>query len=104
MNSEQFKEVVVEMVTQCHDLLNLKEQYYSDGQDRLVQFKTAAQLRGITPTDALAGMMVKHTTKLYQMLQDEFGKHTQTEWEEVLNDHVNYHFLLKALLIDEGAI
>ena len=104
MTPEKFREVVNEMYIQCCDLLNLKEKDYSYGKDRLIQFKTAAALRGESPVDSLAGMMVKHTTKLYTMLDDDFEVHTREQWEEVLNDHSNYLFLLKATLIDEGQI
>ena len=104
MTPEKFKEIVSEMHTQCCDLLNLKERDYSDGKDRLVQFRTAAALRGESPVDSLAGMMVKHTTKLYMMLDNDFEAHDREAWEEVLNDHTNYLFLLKALLIDEDQI
>lgn len=104
MKIDKFKEIVQEMFDQCFELLNLKERDYSDGVDRLIQFKTAAILKGESPIDSLSGMMVKHTTKLYMMLDNDFGARDKDQWEEVLNDHVNYLFLLKALLIDEGAI
>ena len=104
MTSEDFKTIVSEMHTQCCDLLSLKEKDYSDGKDRLIQFKMAATLRGENPIDSLAGMMVKHTTKLYMMLDVDFGSYDREQWEEVLNDHANYLFLLKALLIEEGQI
>jgi len=104
MTQDEFKTVVNEMFTQCCDLLSVKEKEYSDGKDRLVQFKNSGILLYKGPIEALAGMMVKHTTKLYSMLDDDFGTHTREAWEEVLNDHTNYLFLLKAMLIDEGAI
>ena len=107
MKAEQFKEVVQEQFTLCCDLLNLKETIYSDGKDRLVQFKTAAVLDKVSPVDALKGMMVKHTTKLYQMFDDMRNDEKlfdEAQWNEVLSDHINYHFLLRALLIDEGLI
>ena len=104
MKNEQFAEIVDQMYVQCTELLDVKEKQYSDGVDRLIQFKTAANLAGHSPVNALAGMMIKHTTKLYTMLGDGFGKHNVEQWEETLNDHVNYLFLLKAVLIEEGEI
>lgn len=106
MKTEEFKEIVQEAFTQCCDLLTIKEKDYSDGKDRLVQFKRAAALAGVTPVEACAGMMAKHTTKLYTMLEDMRGGETFTreQFEETLNDHTNYLFLLKAILIDEGDI
>jgi len=106
MTPEKFKETVNEMFTQCCDLLSLKEKDYSDGKDRLIQFKKAASLKGETPLDSLAGMMAKHTTKLYTMLEDSRNEElfSEKQWEEVLNDHTNYLFLLKAVLVEEGLI
>ena len=106
MKPEKFVEVLNEMQIQCVELLGKKEEEYSDGKDRLVQFKQVASLRGTSPLEAVAGMMAKHTTKLYTMIGDETaGKiHGQEAWEEVLNDHSNYLTLTKAVLIDEGSI
>ena len=106
MTPETFRVAVSEMHTQCCDLLNLKEKDYSDGKDRLLQFKQAAGLKGESPVDSLSGMMVKHTTKLYTMLSDTKNGNmfNEKQWEEILNDHSNYLFLLKAVLIEEGLI
>jgi hypothetical protein len=108
MKSTDFKMIVQEQLARCCDLLNLKEEIYSDGVDRLYQFKTAAKILGCSPTFALGGMMVKHTTKLYQMIHDSnFGEGTkqfsEEQWLETISDSINYHFLLLALLIEEGA-
>jgi len=109
MTPEKFKEVVNEMFTECCDLLSLKEKDYSDGRDRLIQFKEAAALKQEQPLDALVGMMAKHTTKLYTMLSasrqgELFVQYDENQWKEVIYDHINYLFLLKALLIDERLI
>ena len=107
MEQTRFKEIVNEMFTQCCDLLNIKEQEYSDGKDRLVQFKLAGELSQTTMLLALRGMMIKHTTKLYFMLREiemTGQDFTRSQWEEVLNDHANYLFLLKAVLYEGGYI
>ena len=109
MKTEQFKEIVTEQHTMCCNLLGVKEQIYSDGLDRLVQFKTAAELLGCSPTFALAGMMVKHTTKLFQMMHDSnFGEgpkqFSAEQWNETLSDSINYHYLLRAVIAEEGAV
>lgn len=108
MTPTDFKEIVSEQYTRCCDLLGLKEAIYSDGIDRLSQFKIAAKILGCSPTFALGGMMVKHTTKLYQMINDsnlgEGAKQfSEEQWLETISDSINYHFLLLALLIEEGA-
>lgn len=106
MEPQKFNEVLEEMQAQCRTLLIKKEEEYSDGMDRLIQFKQAAALRNVSPLEACSGMMVKHTTKLYSMISaEDKGKiHGRDAWEEVLNDHSNYLTLLKAVLIDEGMI
>lgn len=102
MKPERFKELVNEQFTLCCDLLRVKEIDYSDGVDRLIQFKTAAGLRQTTAIDALAGMMVKHTTKLYQMITDTLSGvvFSQHQWDETLSDSINYLFLLRAVVED----
>lgn len=106
MTPEKFTDILSKMQSQCIKLLAIKEEEYSDGKDRLIQFKQAAALRGVTPLEACSGMMVKHTTKLYTMIsaEDKGKVHGQDAWEEILNDHSNYLTLLKAVLIDEGSI
>lgn len=106
MTPTKFNEVLEEMQIQCGSVLMAKEEEYSDGSDRLIQFKQVAALRGSSQLEACAGMMAKHTTKLYMMIgaEDRGKVHGQDAWEEVLNDHINYLTLLKAVLIDEGSI
>lgn len=100
MDAEQFKGIVNEQFTMCCDMLRVKETLYSDGRDRLIQFKRAADLMGVTLVTALAGMMVKHTTKLYQMVDE--GCSDRDQWDETLTDHINYLFLLRAVLAEIG--
>ena len=106
MKTETFSTIVSETMSQCDTLLGVKEGEYSDGKDRLVQFKTAAALKGENPVEALTGMMVKHDTKLYLMLKELTGgkSFTAAQFDEVMNDKHNYLYLLKALLVDEGDI
>ena len=106
MTNEDFMDVVAANHEGRTSLLLKKEKQYSAGKDRLDQFKRAAQLTGYTSVGALAGMMIKHTTKLYQMIVEHELEKTfsQEEWYEVIYDHMNYHDLLIGCLIDEGAI
>ncbi len=104
MNKEKFGEIVDDVFTQCQELLNKKGvEYYNCERGRLVEFKAAAALRNETPRESLAGMMVKHTVKLYSMI-DDGNNLGLAKWEEIINDHINYLILLKAILIDEGDI
>ena len=56
--------------------------------DRLHNFRVAATMQGITPAQALAGMMAKHTVSIYDMCNSE-------------TDHINYLLLLAAAVRDE---
>lgn len=107
MKPEDFKDIVTNMYDKCLDLLYLKEKDYSDGKDRLIQFKNAAKLTDLDTLYSLRGMMVKHTTKLYQMLNDHGFMHerfTEAQWDEIICDQINYLYLLKAVLVDENLI
>lgn len=104
MNQEKFNEIVEEIFDQCKEILNKKGvEYYNFEKCRLNEFKAAAALRSETPREALAGMMIKHTVKLYSMI-DDMNNLGLAKWEEVINDHINYLILLKAILVDEGDI
>lgn len=104
MNQEKFNEIVEDIFDQCKEILNKKGvEYYNCEKGRFVEFKAAAALRNETPRESLAGMMVKHTVKLYSMIDDGNNLGLKA-WEEIISDHINYLILLKAILIDEGDI
>ncbi len=101
MKPKDFNSLVAEMQTQCLKVLYEKEKQYGSKEDRLVQFKVAAGLQGITHAQALGGMMAKHTTKLYAMIQEATtGLMDSAAWDEVITDHINYLYLLKGLIED----
>ena len=75
------------------------EEYATDG-DRLHNFKVAASVQGITPKQALAGMMAKHTVSVYDMIGTDFDYPGEL-WEEKIKDSINYLFLLWAMVQEE---
>ncbi len=81
-------------------VLRSKGDEYTSGGDRLSQFKTAAKLQNITVKEALAGMMVKHTTSIYDMIGDG-REHSKEKWDEKIIDHINYLILLRAIVEEE---
>lgn len=90
---QHMQEVTVET------LLNKAKEYATYG-DRLHNFKVAADVQGISPTAALAGMMAKHTVSVYDMIGT--GEVYPLDlWEEKIKDSINYLFLLWALLHEE---
>jgi hypothetical protein len=52
-------------------------------------------------TQALGGMMAKHTISIYDMI-DTGNDYPMALWDEKITDHLNYLLLLKAV-VSEGA-
>jgi len=98
MNTKDFNNLVVKTQEQCIKVLHEKEKQYATNDDRLIQFKRAATLQEMSHIEALGGMMVKHTTKLYMMIAD--WANPSNDWDEVITDHINYLYLLKGVLED----
>lgn len=101
MTTENFNKVVKDILTNSENTLIKKSNEYSNDKDRLCAFKSAAILQNISPIKALAGMMSKHTTSIYEMIYSD-KKYTEDKWNEKIIDHINYLILLKGLLIEEG--
>lgn len=99
MNNEKFNAIVEEQLHYCAKLLGIKNTEYHGETDRLHTFKSAAVMEGITPRQALAGMMAKHTISIYDMCQT--GDYPIEKWTEKITDHINYLLLLKAMIIEE---
>lgn len=96
MTSENFNhELKVQMQRSVDILCKKAVEYATD--DRLHNFKIAAALEQITPVQALAGMMSKHTVSVYDMCMS--GEEYPIElWEEKITDHINYLLLLNAMV------
>ena len=100
MKHEVFEQIVKRQMDLCETvLLNKAEEYATE--DRLHNFKIAAELSGISLKQALGGMMAKHTVSIYDMCwsEDEFSPE---KWDEKITDHLNYLFILKAVLVEES--
>ena len=99
MKANEFTEVVHNQFNTCELVLGDKAAEYATD-DRLHNFKISAQLQGISPKKALAGMMAKHTTSIYDMCASDII-YPADKWDEKITDHINYLVLLKALIIDQ---
>lgn len=96
MNSERFNTLTREQIERSLDVLCNKAKEYATA-DRLHNFRVAAALQGITETQALAGMMAKHTVSVYDMcLSGE--KYPVELWQEKITDSINYLLLLNAMV------
>lgn len=104
MNTENFNKIIEDRLDKCKKVLCCKAAEYAT-EDRLHNFKVAAELQDITPMTALAGMMCKHTVSVYDLIRDhEQGKEISREmWDEKIGDSINYLLLLTALIEDENS-
>jgi len=105
MKSDRFTEVMDNRILDCVQTLGVKAGEYAT-EDRLHNFKVAAELQNCTPITALAGMMAKHTVSIYDLVQrqEQGFAVTKEMWDEKIGDHINYLLLLTALVqekIDE---
>lgn len=102
MNTETFNRHLAHMQAVTVDTLAAKAQEYATD-DRLHNFKQTANLKRTTNEDALGGMMAKHTISVYDMIHDSMNgkQHSVELWEEKIKDHINYLYLLWALVNEE---
>lgn len=100
MNQAQFSKILEAQIDRCTQVLAVKANEYST-EDRLHNFRTAAQLQGVTLRQAAAGMMAKHTVSLYDMCANP-DPFSAEYWEEKITDHINYLLLLRAIIHEEA--
>lgn len=100
MKNSDFNAVVQDQLGRCEDTLIKKAKEYASDEDRLHNFIQAAHLQGITPRQALAGMMAKHTVSVYDMAMST-ETFTPEQWDEKIGDHLNYLLILRAMVSAE---
>lgn len=102
MKTERFENILSERLKKCIDTLSVKANEYAT-EDRLHNFKVAAQLQNCTPITALAGMMAKHTVSVYDLVERQENGLVVTKemWDEKIGDHINYLLLLDALITEK---
>ena len=96
MTATEFERLFEEQVERSRMVLVNKAIEYAT-EDRLHNFKVAAALEGKTPEQALAGMMAKHTVSVYDMAESGLAYPIEL-WQEKITDHINYLFLLNAIV------
>ena len=102
MNHRDFSNLWEETVIKSKNTLVVKGAEYAPGTDRLHNFKQAASLMGITPRQALGGMMVKHIVSVFDLINNEELEQMPV-WDEKIGDSINYLILLKALVVEESS-
>ena len=107
MHIEDFKILVRNLDKKYNGLMfGKKHEVYTRSEDKLHNFKRAADTKQTTPEDALLGMMNKHIVSIYDMVDDLTleGRmplpleHPLKVWDEKIGDAINYLKLLRALI------
>jgi len=101
MNNQEFMMEVEKSFIRSKKLLILKEREYSDGKDRLIQFKKTGYMESKYPTETLFSMADKHISSIADMVKDPMA-YSLKQWDSKITDLRNYTFLLDALLRDMG--
>ena len=101
MDNKTFEAIFEDTIKMCRDTLLLKAHEYATDTDRLHNFQVASTVLGVSPQAALAGMMVKHTTSVYDLCVDEKNYFVLPAWDEKIQDHINYLILLRAMMLEQ---
>lgn len=99
MQLDRFNTVVDSQVEYGLNVLKEKGSEYALGEDRLEHFKDAATEQGVTPKQALWGMLSKHLASLSGMCKNDAG--AKERWREKITDSINYMLLLWALVEED---
>lgn len=90
-----------EIIEKIRSVLSSKSADYSKGDDKLYNFKLAAEMDGCLPITALRGMHLKHRSSIRQGLDEILhgNKPRNFDWwlEKVIDD-INYDILMLAML------
>lgn len=98
MDIDTFSQIIEYQMGKVESTLATKNaEYHTD--DHLHNFRVAANLQGVSLKKALAGMMAKHTISVYDMCSSD-EEFDLDKWDEKITDHINYLFLLSAVVRD----
>lgn len=104
MHTDIFNSIVLDQLETQKAILIKKAGEYATDTDRLHNFRAGSQLTGQTMRATVAGMMLKHTTSVYDMLNAEEDTFSMEMWREKIGDHINYLLLSLAVVIEERGI
>ena len=103
MNAKDFDKIVAARMEWCMETLCAKGDEYARDGDRLWNFKVAARKLNCHPAQSLAGMMVKHTVSVDDII-DGLARGIVPPKElvaEKIGDSINYLLLLEGLIEEE---
>ena len=89
MTVEERDKTIRITIDKCMRVLKEKAEGYSTD-----DFRVAAGLQGCSVTQALAGMMTKHTVSVYDMINSG-QSYAPAVWDEKIGDLINYLLLLR---------
>ena len=98
MDAETINQIFEYQIGKVESTLVKKGDEYAT-EDRLHNFRVAATMQGASLKQALAGMMAKHTASVYDMCSSD-EEFDLDKWDEKITDHINYLFLLAAVVRD----
>ena len=106
MKFDDFDRLVEYIVCErIKDVMCKKSAEYARDNDKLYNFKRAAEVSKKTPLECLQGMKLKHDVSILDMLADEADPtkkpHSRELWEEKISDDINYYILMLALLYEK---
>lgn len=99
MKTNRFNQIIDTQLDTCKSILQHKAKEYAT-EDRLHNFRVAADLQGVPAKNALGGMMAKHTVSIYDMCGNE-ESYSKELWNEKITDSINYLLLLRALIQED---
>ena len=99
MNAKRFNDLVLDYQSRCRGVLIDKAKEYATNDERLANFKRAAELGNCTPIEALVGMMRKHWVSI-EFMAKEPTIFTRAQWDEKFIDIMNYSLLGLACVED----
>lgn len=102
MTHEELLLIVDNEVNRCKKVLGKKQSHYAGGGDRLRQFTSFMHLRRRdNRIQGVGDQLEKHVTKLFDMIDDR-APTGKANWDETIGDALNYLFLLRAVLEEDG--
>ncbi len=85
------------LFNRCVELMRNKSNDYADGGDAFLNFKTAAQIAGISPEQTLLTLLGMKISRLTQLIGK--GKTAKNESvEDTMLDIINYVVLLRGMM------
>ena len=104
MKFSRFTEKVEEVLARINNTLAIKGKEYVRNDDPFHNFNKASKMKGVTPYEALDGMLTKHMVSYYDMLEDiKQGRiPKKSVVDEKLGDIITY-FVLQKIQIEDLA-